>query len=159
MREHGPLQELWSPLRGERKRERERGKAEHPWIMFGTWTDWNPSTGLLGTSSLKKGADITFGEWSPRRNRAIGKWRHEQKPLMRQRGKSRIWDSKILSRIPRDSNPRINALARASSNCKWRTILSSERLLYKDYDRRCSIEKNSDRESQTASLKVILTLT
>jgi hypothetical protein len=36
----------------------------------------------------------------------------------------------------------MNALARASSNCIWETpILSWERVLYKDYDRRCSIEK------------------
>jgi hypothetical protein len=39
----------------------------------------------------------------------------------RQKGKSRIWDSKIWSRIPQDSDPRINALARTSSNCKWQT--------------------------------------
>jgi hypothetical protein len=37
----------------------------------------------------------------------------------RQKGKSRIWDSKIWSRVPRDTDPRMNALARASSNCKW----------------------------------------
>jgi hypothetical protein len=34
---------------------------------------------------------------------------------------SRIWDSKTWSRIPRDSEPRVTALARASSNCKWQT--------------------------------------
>jgi hypothetical protein len=39
----------------------------------------------------------------------------------RQKGKSRIWDSKIWSRVPRDSDPRMNALAGASSNCKWQT--------------------------------------
>jgi hypothetical protein len=39
----------------------------------------------------------------------------------RQKGKSRIWGSKIWSQVPRDSDPRIrvNARARASSNCKW----------------------------------------
>jgi hypothetical protein len=37
----------------------------------------------------------------------------------RQKAKSRIWGSKIWSRVPRDLNSRMNALARASSNCKW----------------------------------------
>jgi hypothetical protein len=35
----------------------------------------------------------------------------------------------------------MNALARTSSNLKWQTILSSQRMLYKDYERRCSFEK------------------
>jgi hypothetical protein len=39
----------------------------------------------------------------------------------RRKGKSRNWDSKIWSRAPRDSNPKIIALARASSNCKRQT--------------------------------------
>jgi hypothetical protein len=39
----------------------------------------------------------------------------------RQKGKSQIRDSKIWSRVSRDSDPRMNALARASSNCKWQT--------------------------------------
>jgi hypothetical protein len=33
----------------------------------------------------------------------------------RRKGKSRIWDSKIWSRVPRDSDPRKTALTRASS--------------------------------------------
>jgi hypothetical protein len=36
----------------------------------------------------------------------------------RRKGKSQISDSKIRSRVPRDSDPRMTALARASSNCK-----------------------------------------
>jgi hypothetical protein len=36
----------------------------------------------------------------------------------RQKEKSRISDSKIWSGVPRDSDPRMNALARTSSNCK-----------------------------------------
>jgi hypothetical protein len=36
-------------------------------------------------------------------------------------GESRIWDSKIWSRVPRDSDPRMTALARSSSNCKRQT--------------------------------------
>jgi hypothetical protein len=39
-----------------------------------------------------------------------------------------------------------------------RSILSSERVSYKDYNRRCSVEKkNSGRESQGANRKVTLT--
>jgi hypothetical protein len=34
---------------------------------------------------------------------------------------SQIWDSKIGSRVPRDSDPRMTALARISSNCKRQT--------------------------------------
>jgi hypothetical protein len=39
----------------------------------------------------------------------------------RQKGKSQIWESKIWSRVSRDSNPRLTALARARSNCKRQT--------------------------------------
>jgi hypothetical protein len=39
----------------------------------------------------------------------------------RRKGKSRIWDSKIWSRVPLDSDPRMTALARTSSNCKQQT--------------------------------------
>jgi hypothetical protein len=35
--------------------------------------------------------------------------------------KSQIWDSKIWSQVPWDSDLRVTALARASSNCKWQT--------------------------------------
>jgi hypothetical protein len=44
----------------------------------------------------------------------------------------------------------MNALARASSNVNDKPILSSARMLHKDYDSRCSIEKKSGRESQGA---------
>jgi hypothetical protein len=37
----------------------------------------------------------------------------------RQKGKSRNWESKIWSPVPRFSDPRMNALAKTSSNCKW----------------------------------------
>jgi hypothetical protein len=39
----------------------------------------------------------------------------------RRKGKSRIWDSKIWSRDPRVLDPKMTALARASSNCKRQT--------------------------------------
>jgi hypothetical protein len=39
----------------------------------------------------------------------------------RRKVKSRIWDSKIWSWVPRDSDSRMSALATASSNCKWQT--------------------------------------
>jgi hypothetical protein len=51
---------------------------------------------------------------------------------------SRIWDSKIRSGLPRDSNLRMTALARTSSKCNW-LILSSQRMLHKDYNRKCSV--------------------
>jgi hypothetical protein len=39
----------------------------------------------------------------------------------RRDGKSQIWDSKIWSRVPRDSDPTKIALARTRSNCKRQT--------------------------------------
>jgi hypothetical protein len=39
----------------------------------------------------------------------------------RRKGKSRIWDRKIWSRVPRDRDPRMTALARPSRNCKRQT--------------------------------------
>jgi hypothetical protein len=39
----------------------------------------------------------------------------------RRKWKSRIWDSKIWSRVPRDSDPKMTALARTSSNYKRQT--------------------------------------
>jgi hypothetical protein len=44
-----------------------------------------------------------------------------QRVVRRQKGKSRIGDSKIWSRVPWDSDPRMIALARASSSCKRQT--------------------------------------
>jgi hypothetical protein len=41
--------------------------------------------------------------------------------LALQVGESRIWDSKMWSWAPRDSDPRMTALARPSSNCKRQT--------------------------------------
>jgi hypothetical protein len=47
---------------------------------------------------------------------------HNPASRMRQRkGKSRIWDSKICSRAPRDWVLRMTALATASRNHKWET--------------------------------------
>jgi hypothetical protein len=43
----------------------------------------------------------------------------------------------------------MTALARVSSNCIRQTF-SSERMLLKDYERKCSVEKNSGRGSQGA---------
>jgi hypothetical protein len=39
----------------------------------------------------------------------------------RRKGKSGIWDSKIWSRVPRDSDPRMTVPAKASDNCKRHT--------------------------------------
>jgi hypothetical protein len=40
---------------------------------------------------------------------------------MRRKEKSRIWDSKIYSRVPGESEPKRTALARTRRNCKRRT--------------------------------------
>jgi hypothetical protein len=39
----------------------------------------------------------------------------------RRKWKSRIWDSKLWSRVPRNLNPKMTALARTSSKCKRQT--------------------------------------
>jgi hypothetical protein len=47
---------------------------------------------------------------------------HYRNPASRRRrrkGKSRIWDSKILSRIARDSDPRMTALVRFTTDLEW----------------------------------------
>jgi hypothetical protein len=36
-------------------------------------------------------------------------------------GECQIWDSKAWSWVPQDSDPRMTALSRTSSNCKWQT--------------------------------------
>jgi hypothetical protein len=56
----------------------------------------------------------------------------------------------MWSRVPLDSVLRFIALARTSSNCKRRPILSSERKLYKNYEGKCSVKKITDRESEGA---------
>jgi hypothetical protein len=55
---------------------------------------------------------ITCGGWVEYFHRSPSSRRRRGK------GKSRIWDSKIWSRVPRESDPKITALARASNNCK-----------------------------------------
>jgi hypothetical protein len=39
----------------------------------------------------------------------------------RRKGKSRIWDSKLWSRVPRESDPKVIALARTRCTCKRQT--------------------------------------
>jgi hypothetical protein len=55
----------------------------------------------------------------------------------RRKGKSQIWDSKIRSQVPRDSGPRMTALARPAAYTKDRPVLSSERAPHKKQDRNC----------------------
>jgi hypothetical protein len=60
----------------------------------------------------------------------------------RRKEKSRIWDSKIWSRVPRDSDPRMTALARTSSNCKWQTRPLVRESVPHQQTRNCLINKN-----------------
>jgi hypothetical protein len=54
----------------------------------------------------------------------MGEYLHRDPASRRRRrkGKSRIWDNKIGPRILRVSDPKMTALARASSNCKRLTF-------------------------------------
>jgi hypothetical protein len=67
------------------------------------WWKGNPlSGGGYNWATLFQG-DINTGTWPSRL------------------GESRIWDNKIWSWVPRNSNPRMTVLAKASSNCRWQT--------------------------------------
>jgi hypothetical protein len=55
----------------------------------------------------------------------------------------------ILLGPPRGYITRMTALARARSNCKLHPS-SCQRMLHNDYIRKCSVEKNTGRESQGA---------
>jgi hypothetical protein len=66
-------------------------------------------------------------------------------------GESRILSSEIWSRIPQESDLGMTALRGPAAIVNDGLILSSERMLHKDYDHKCSAgEKNADRESQVA---------
>jgi hypothetical protein len=59
-------------------------------------------------------------------------------------GESRIWDSKMWSWVPRDSDPRMRWQGPSEMvNC--RPIFSSKRMLRKDYvyNRKCSVEQRN----------------
>jgi hypothetical protein len=55
----------------------------------------------------------------------------------RRKGKSQIWESKIWSRVPRDSEPRKTALARASSMYIWQTRSLVREETSQKQDRNC----------------------
>jgi hypothetical protein len=79
----------------------------------------------------------------------------------RRKGKSQIWDSKIWSRVPRDSDPRKTALAMASSMYKWQTrpIVREGAPQKKKQDRNCQTNKSTPRLTgwQIVSRNVTLT--
>jgi hypothetical protein len=98
-------------------------------------TRW-PSLGnhpLTHYATIEKLLEAEFSVWSVRslynedqRDKPCGggvEYLHRDPASRRRRrkGKSQIWDSKIWSRVPRDSDLRKTALAWASSNCKRQT--------------------------------------
>jgi hypothetical protein len=110
--------------------------------------------------AFPRGSGVKYLHRSPTSHR---KW---------QKGKSRIWDSKIWSRVPRTQTWEWMRWQRTAAIVNYRPIISSERMLYKDYGHRCSIEKkkfwpwvsrgSAPRQTDwryTASRKVTLTLT
>jgi hypothetical protein len=77
-------------------------------FLHGPW--WVYITGVrLQLRLLPCGGGIEYLNRSPASHRR------------RRKVKSRIWDSKVWSPVPRDSDPRMTALARTSSNCKRET--------------------------------------
>jgi hypothetical protein len=75
----------------------------------------DPHRGVI-LKKIKLTSSISYGDGVEYLHRSSASRR------TRQKGKSRIWDNKIWSRVPRDSNPRMTALARTSSNCKRQTL-------------------------------------
>jgi hypothetical protein len=57
--------------------------------------------------------------------------------VTKRKGKSQIWDSKIWSRVPRDTDPRKTMLARASSIYKRQTRLLIREVAPEKEDRNC----------------------
>jgi hypothetical protein len=91
----------------------------------------------------------------------------------RRKGNSQIWDSKIWSRVAQDSDPRMNALARASIIYKRKTRLLVREGAPKRQDRDCQTVINiwswapdgarhqdwlTDRQSQCDFDKILLCL-
>jgi hypothetical protein len=76
--------------------------------LLGSCNSWTTTmeTGVFSVWSMPCGGGVEYLHRSPASRRR------------RQKGNSRIWDSKIWSRVPRDSDLRMTALARSSSNCK-----------------------------------------
>jgi hypothetical protein len=60
----------------------------------------------------------------------------------RRKGKSQIWDSKIRSQVPRDSDPRMTALARASSTYERQTSPLVREGAPRKQERNCQTEIN-----------------
>jgi hypothetical protein len=88
----------------------------------------------------------------------------------RRNGKSQIWDSKIWSRVPRDSHPRKTALARARSIYKRQTRILVREGAPQKQDRNCQTVINiwagtrhqdllTDWPTVSRSVTLILTLT
>jgi hypothetical protein len=75
------------------------GYISRSWNKDGGWTKVNLGNNWTTAPGGYKYGDLALQVW----------------------GRSRISDSKTRSWVPRDSDPGMNALARASSNCKLRT--------------------------------------
>jgi hypothetical protein len=121
------------------------GKHLWSWVSRGLTsrkTDWRYTASRKVTLTLtgaqhqdwltvSRNVTLTLSwEFSPCRGGVKYLHRSPASLTMRRKEKSRIWESKIRSRVPRDSDPRMTALARASSSCKRRPVLSSEKAPY-----------------------------
>jgi hypothetical protein len=91
---------------------------------------WGSTPRLTDWLTISRKVTLTL-TWLWRDEREPSAWGHDWATLFlgdvntgtwsSRLGESQIWDSKIWSRVPRDSNQRIIALARTSSNCKQQT--------------------------------------
>jgi hypothetical protein len=70
----------------------------------------------------------------------------------RRKGKSRILDSKIWSRVPRDSDMRMTALARSSSNCIWQT----HPLIQREHSTTTNLQLSDSNKNLVISLRWVL---
>jgi hypothetical protein len=74
----------------------------------------------------------------------------------RRKGKSQIWGSKIWPRVLRDSDPKMTALARTSSNCKRQARPLVRESAPNQQTRNCFVPRQTDR--LTVGRNITLTL-
>jgi hypothetical protein len=101
------------------------GKHTLPWQRIWRLQQTNRSSvcSVCGPHRVIKGQVIHSQDWLPCGGGVEYLNRNPASRRRRRKGKSGIWDSKIWSRVPRGSDPRMTTLARASSNYtrKWQT--------------------------------------
>jgi hypothetical protein len=99
--------EVWQEVAGQRVRLHFRGRWRGDVLNLSSFITHTHPTIIISVSRCGGGVEYRHRDPASRRRR--------------RKGKSRIWGSKIWPRVPRDSNQKMTALVRASSNFKRQT--------------------------------------